>query len=244
MVWRVRHFDEIDSTNTWVASRALAGETEGLVAVADYQTRGRGRHERTWEAPARSALLCSVLLRPNIDLDDLQLGVAAVSLAIRAALVRLAGVRPDLKWPNDLLVGEAKIAGVLAEVVATDDGPALIVGFGVNLTDHPAGATSVAAAAGVTIFPPALLDIALEEIEPRRAQLDLAEGRVALREEYERALVTLGRRVRVELTGEAHEGEVTGVDAAGRLIVNVDGDHRVFAAGDVVHLRTPAAGVT
>jgi BirA family biotin operon repressor/biotin-[acetyl-CoA-carboxylase] ligase len=243
MVWRVRHFDEIDSTNTWVASQALEGEPEGLVAVADYQTRGRGRRERTWEAAPRSALLCSVLLRPRLDLDDLQLGVAAVSLALRAAMVRLCGVRPDLKWPNDLMVGEAKVGGVLAEVVATTEGPALVVGFGVNLTDHPEGATNVRAEAGVTITVPAMMDTVLEELEPRRAQLDVAEGRASLRAEYERALATLGRRVRVELAFETHEGEARGVDAAGRLVVDVDGSERTFAAGDVVHLRSPDDGV-
>ncbi len=237
IIWRVRHFDEVNSTNTWVASQALEGAPEGLVAVAEHQTHGRGRLGRVWEARPGSALLCSLLLRPRIDLDDLQLGVAGVSLALRAALVRLCGVRPDLKWPNDLLVGEAKVAGVLAEVVATDDGAALVVGVGVNLSDHPEGATSVSREAGVTITAPALLDILLEEVEPRRTQLDDAEGRAALRAEYERALVTLGRRVRVETPSGVHVGDARGIDAAGRLLVEVDGSHVVFAAGDVVHVR-------
>lgn len=243
MIWRVQHFDEIDSTNTWVASQALEGAPEGLVCVADFQTRGRGRRDRSWESTPRSALLCSVLLRPQVDLDDLQLGVAAVSLALRAALVRLSGVRPDLKWPNDLLVGDSKVAGVLAEVLATDTGPALVVGFGVNLTEHPAGATSVADVAGVTITAPALLDILLEELEARCDQLRDSGGRSALRAEYERALVTVGRRVRVELASEVHEGEARGVDEAGRLVVDVDGIERTFAAGDVVHVRTANDGV-
>lgn len=237
MVWRVHHFDEIESTNTWVASQALEGAPEGLVAVADFQSRGRGRRDRPWEAAPRTSLLCSVLLRPRVDLDDLQLGVAAVSLALRSALVRLCGVRPDLKWPNDLLVGERKVGGVLSEVIATDDGTALVVGFGVNLTDAPPGATSVAAEAGVTLSAPALLDIVLEEIEPRRAQLEVREGRESLREEYQRALVTLGRRVRVETAEEVHEGEARGVDARGRLVVEVAGTERTFSVGDVVHVR-------
>jgi len=238
LIWRVEHFDEIDSTNSWVVSRALEGAPEGLVAVADFQTKGKGRRDRTWEAPARSALLCSVLLRPSVDLDEMQWGVAAVSLAVRAALVRLCGVRPDLKWPNDLLVRGVKVAGVLAEMMATESGPALVVGFGVNLTSHPEGATSVADAAGVTITAPALLDIVLEELEPRRAQMEGADGRALLRAEYERALVTVGRRVRVEMAGSVHEGEARGVDEAGRLVVTVDGVERTFSAGDVVHLRS------
>ncbi|HEV2427173.1 MAG TPA: biotin--[acetyl-CoA-carboxylase] ligase, partial [Acidimicrobiales bacterium] len=122
VVWRVHHFDDIDSTNTWVAEAAVRGEREGLVALADHQVAGRGRHGRTWEAAPRTALLCSLLLRPAIDLDDVQLVVAAVSLSLRDALVRLAGVRPDLKWPNDLVVDDVKLGGVLAEAVPTDGG--------------------------------------------------------------------------------------------------------------------------
>src|SRR5487761_2245170 len=149
MEWRIEHFDEIDSTNTWVGAQALEGAAEGLVALADFQSRGRGRRDRRWEAPAGSALLCSVLLRPAVDLDDVQLGVAVMALALRAALERAAGLHADLKWPNDLLVGNAKVAGLLSEVVATDEGVALVVGLGVNLTSHPV--TSSTSVRGATL---------------------------------------------------------------------------------------------
>lgn len=237
VVWRVHHFDDIDSTNTWVADAAVRGEREGLVALADHQIAGRGRHGRTWESPARTALLCSLLLRPSIDLDDLQLVVAAVSLSVRDALVRLSGVRPDLKWPNDLVVGDAKLGGVLAEAVPTDDGLAVVVGVGVNLAWCPPGAASVSGLSGVTLVARGLLDIVLEGLDARLELLDAAPGRASLREEYERALATVGRRVRVELAGEAHEGEARGVDHVGRLVVEVGGATRTFSAGDVVHLR-------
>src|SRR5487761_2613581 len=129
MEWRIEHFDEIDSTNTGVGAQALEGAAEGLVALADFQSRGRGRRDRRWEAPAGSALLCSVLLRPAVDLDDVQLGVAVMALALRAALERAAGLHADLKWPNDLLVGN-----------------------GVSLTSHAlTTSTSVRDASGVTL---------------------------------------------------------------------------------------------
>jgi BirA family transcriptional regulator, biotin operon repressor / biotin---[acetyl-CoA-carboxylase] ligase len=240
IVWRIEHFAEIDSTNTWTEQKAVDGASEGLVCVADFQTKGRGRLERTWESPADASLLCSILLRPDIDPDQLQLVVAAVALAARAALVRLSGVRPGLKWPNDLIVGNAKIAGLLAEIVSVDERLAVVVGIGVNLThEGPSGAasTSVRELSGMTITAPALLDILLDELAPRREQLDSAQGRDSLRTEYERALLTIGQVVRVERSDDSVTGVATSVDATGRLVVLVDGVEMSFAVGDVVHVR-------
>ena len=242
IIWRIEHFDEIDSTNTWLAQRALEGAPEGLVAVADFQSAGRGRLDRRWESPPGASLLCSILLRPDVAPDQLQLVVACVALAARAALVRLSGVRPALKWPNDLIVGDAKIAGLLAEIVAVDERLAVVVGIGVNLThEGPANvvSTSVRAESGVTITPPALLDILLDELEARRASLDSSDGQATLRDEYQRALVTLGRLVRVERTNDVLVGLATSVDEFGQLIVVVNGEEVAVTVGDVVHVRVP-----
>lgn len=240
MVWRVEHFDEIDSTNSYVASQAKTAVGESLVAFADYQRSGRGRLDRQWSSPPRASLLCSILLRPQLEADCLQLVVAAVALATRAALVRLSGVRPQLKWPNDLVVGENKLAGLLAELVGTESDLAVVVGLGVNLTyPGPEGvkSTSVLLESGLTIAPRALLDLVLEELETRCAQLDSDGGRRSLRAEYERALATIGQTVRVEqLTGTV-VGRALGVDAAGQLLVEVDGVIQTLGVGDVVHLR-------
>ena len=240
MIWRIEHFTEIDSTNTWVGARARDGAEEGLVAVADFQRAGRGRMDRTWEAPSSSSLLCSILVRPVLHTDELQLVVAAVALAARAAIVRLSAVRPSLKWPNDLIVGDAKLAGVLAEIVTSDAALGVVVGLGVNLTfDGPenVNATSVRAQSGVTLTPSALLDIVLEELEPRRARLDTPEGRETLRDEYRRALVTIGQHVRIERRSDVLVGVAVGVDASGQLLIDVDGVETVLSAGDVIHLR-------
>jgi BirA family biotin operon repressor/biotin-[acetyl-CoA-carboxylase] ligase len=239
IIWRVEHFDEIDSTNTYVKEHADA-EPEGLVVLADFQRAGRGRLDRAWSSPPRASLLCSVLLRPDLEAEQLQLVVAAVALATRAALERLSGLRAELKWPNDLVVGPKKLAGVLAELVSPSSGVAVVVGFGVNLTyEGPEGvaATSVRSETGLTIAPRALLDIVLEELEPRRAALDSDEGRSELRANYERALVTLGSIVRVEQHGGELVGAAVGLDHRGQLLVDVEGDVRVIEVGDVVHLR-------
>jgi BirA family biotin operon repressor/biotin-[acetyl-CoA-carboxylase] ligase len=237
-VWRVEHFDEIDSTNTYVKDRA--DEPEGLVALADFQTAGRGRMDRSWLSPPRSSLLCSILLTPGLESDQLQLVVALVALSARSALERLSGLRAALKWPNDLVVDGDKLAGLLAEIVSHGNELRVVVGIGVNLTyDGPedVAATSVLAQTGLTIAPRALLDILLEEIDVRRALLNDVDGRLALREEYVIALATLGQHVRVEQSDETVQGIAVGVDEEGRLRVDVDGVVRTFSVGDVVHVR-------
>jgi BirA family biotin operon repressor/biotin-[acetyl-CoA-carboxylase] ligase len=181
-----------------------------------------------------------MLLRPTLQADQLQLVVAVVALAARTALERLCGLRPQLKWPNDLVVGENKLAGLLAEVVATTNGFAVVVGLGLNLTyAGPEGvtATSVLREAGVTIAPRTLLDILLEEIDARRAQLDSKDGRATLRDEYTRSLATIGQYVRVEQLSGTLSGFARGVDDAGQLQVEIEGEIRTFGVGDVVHVR-------
>jgi BirA family biotin operon repressor/biotin-[acetyl-CoA-carboxylase] ligase len=246
MIWRVEHVAEIDSTNRWLAQQAREGADEGLVVFADFQSAGRGRLDRAWRATARSSLLCSLLLRPALDVDSLQLVVAAVALATRAALVRLSGLRPQLKWPNDLVVGDAKLAGLLADVVAVGEGLAVVVGLGLSLTDHPGDlpATDVRALTGVTISARGLLDILFEELEPRYARLESEEGRETLREEYRGSLVTIGQRVRIERSEDAVVGDAKDVDACGRLVVDVEGTEMVFSTGDVVRVRTQLGAST
>jgi BirA family biotin operon repressor/biotin-[acetyl-CoA-carboxylase] ligase len=240
-VWRVEHFNEIDSTNTYVKEHS--DESEGLVALADFQTSGRGRMDRRWEAPARSSLLCSILFRPTLGATQLQLVVALVALSARSALERLSGLRVALKWPNDLVVGGDKLAGLLAEIIASDSGLVVVVGIGVNLTyggPEDVASTSVLAQTGLTIVPRALLDILLEEIDSRRVLLDDERGRAALRDEYVKALATIGQQVRIEQSDHVVGGLATGVDDEGRLLVEVDGDVQAFAVGDVVHVRAQA----
>ncbi len=244
LIWRVEHLREVDSTNTYLLARADDDVDEGLVVYSDFQSAGRGRRDRVWSSPPRTSLLCSILLRPAVEAVDLQLVVVATALSVRAALVRLCGVRPDLKWPNDLIAGGKKLAGVLAELVTAPRRSAVVVGLGVNLTAHPMAvdATSVLAESGLTVAPRALLDLVLEELEGRRPLIDDAAGREELRTQYRTALATIGRRVRVEGIHDVAVGNARGVDDLGRLLVEVEGDVRAFAVGDVIHLRSEGEG--
>ena len=229
----MRRLAEIDSTNRYVLDQARSGAAEGLVAVADHQRAGRGRLGRAWVAPAGSSLLVSVLFRPRIGADRLHLVTAAVALAACDACEAEVGFRPALKWPNDLMAGEAKLAGVLAEAEL----PAVVVGMGLNVNwqEPPAGlagrAVSLSQVAGHPVDSEALLDHFLRFLARRSSNWS------EVGPEYRRRCATVGRLVRVELSGETATGTAVDVDDDGRLVVDVDGRRWRCASGDVVHVR-------
>ena len=203
--------------------------------MADHQTAGRGRLGRTWTAPPGSALLVSVLLRPGLPADRLHLTTAAVAMAAADALEQVAGFRPAMKWPNDLLVDDRKLAGVLAEA----EGDAVVVGIGVNLNrpaDLPAELAAIAAYAGEVCGRRVERDDVLAALLDRLSDLLGDWGQVADR--YARQCATVGRTVRVQMIGETFTGTAVGVTPEGHLVVEPEGGgRRVVAAGDVVHLR-------
>ena len=229
--WRVRWVDEVDSTNRVLMEEARAGAAYGEVLVADHQTAGRGRLGRTWTAPAGANLLVSVLLRPpeSMSVDQAYRLTMAAGLAAAAACEAVAGVRPGLKWPNDLEVDDRKLAGLLAEsVVAGRTLEAVVVGMGLNVAWAPEGAACL----GPDVDRGRVLDAFLAAFGSELADLDGVAGR------YRGRCSTLGRQVRVELPDGSVEGVAAAVGPDGRLEVDVDGRRRTFTVGDVVHLRS------
>jgi BirA family transcriptional regulator, biotin operon repressor / biotin---[acetyl-CoA-carboxylase] ligase len=230
----VRWFESLDSTNRYLLDEARHGALEGLVAVADYQTAGRGRRDRGWVAPPGASLLVSVLLRPSLAPERTPLVAMACGVAMAEAVARVAGFTPGLKWPNDLVVNDRKLAGILAEA----DGDAVVVGAGVNVEwrDFPPELAETATAcnveAGHSVDRHDLLDAFLTELDRRCADLD------GVVEEYQARLATLGRRVRVERPEGDLVGRAVGVGDAGELRVEDDrGAVTEVHVGDVVHLR-------
>jgi BirA family biotin operon repressor/biotin-[acetyl-CoA-carboxylase] ligase len=235
----VRWVDETDSTNSRLLDEARAGAPEGVVLVADHQTAGRGRLGRRWEAPPGSSLLVSVLLRPTVAVEHAHLVTMAAGLAASDACEAVAGLRPGLKWPNDLVVDDAKLAGLLAESVVDGDAlRALVVGMGLNVTAAPAeAATSLADATGATVDRRPLLDAWLQRLD---ARLDALDEVLA---DYRPRCATLGRDLRVERpTGPALEGTAVDVTDAGHLVVDAGGERVAVAVGDVVHVRPSRGG--
>jgi BirA family transcriptional regulator, biotin operon repressor / biotin---[acetyl-CoA-carboxylase] ligase len=262
-IWReIRVVDETGSTNADVAGLARSGAPAGFVLVAEHQSAARGRLDRTWVAPARSGLTFSVLLRPaDVTpgvMPDLRAGLPphsstgvplaawslvplVVGVGVASALRRHAGVEVDLKWPNDLMIGDRKLAGILAERI--DD--AVVVGVGLNVTlreaELPVPTAISLALAGATctdrdtLLRAVLRGIGDEFLSWRRVEGD---GERSVLPRYRELCTTLGRDVRVDVGGDTTvEGRAVGIGADGSLVVETSIGRRSLSAGDVVHVR-------
>ncbi len=227
----VRLLSRTGSTNQVVGAEAAAGAPEGLVVSADFQSAGRGRMDRTWEARPGDGLLVSVLLRPDgLPPQRRAVVASAVALAARDACRDEAGVEPDIKWPNDLLApGGAKLAGILA----IDAGGAVVVGLGMNVHGAPPGAAALDDLAGRRVDRGRLLVRWLRLLDVLAGDWDGVAAR------YRGECATVGRRVSVELAaGRIVTGLVEGIDDVGRLVLRADdGSVQALAVGDVTHLR-------
>ena len=220
--WHVSVVAEAGSTNADLLSAAGEGAPDRSVLMARHQTAGRGRLDRRWDAPPGANLLVSLLFR-DIPASPQEL-TQRVGLAAVAACELIAGVCPVLKWPNDLLLNDMKLAGILAQAKLGEQ-PAVVVGIGLNVGWAPEGAARLGGAADPMDVLAALLR-AYDELP-----LDVTEM-------YRSNLGTLGRSVRVELTDGVVEGRATDVEPDGRLVVLDDcGITHRFAVGDIVHLR-------
>jgi len=248
-VWReLTVVEATGSTNADLRAAAADGAPTGTVLVAEEQLAGRGRLGRTWQAPARASVAVSVLLRPPATEGWGWLPLVA-GVAVAEAVTRLTGLSVGVKWPNDVLLPEGKVAGILVERVPTATGPALVAGVGVNVTQSvdelpptPAGShpsTSLLLAGASAVDRTELTGVILDRLaEGYRSWLG---DRPGLRRRCLEWSSTVGTPVRAHLPGGAvHEGLATTLDDEGRLVVvTVDGPVAV-GAGDIVHLRGAA----
>ena len=228
--------DETDSTNAEAARLAEAGAPEWTVVATGHQTAGRGRLGRSWEDVPGRSLLFSVLLRPRVPPEDAPLFtlLAAVEMIAASGLPSMGS-----KWPNDLVVGDRKCGGILAEARARAGAiEHLVLGIGVNVEDHPAPeaveATSLAAEGGQADAG-ALLARFLGAFRAAVSDSAFPDG---VADRYSRVCTTVGRRVRATASsGRVVEGVATGLDGRAGLIVDVGGGMATLSFGEVVHLR-------
>lgn len=248
----LHHHEVLESTNTEAFTLAQEGALHGEVVVAEAQTHGRGRRGRSWSSPAGTNLYCSVVLRPDVPPSR----AAEVTLLAAVALaetLREAGAEASIKWPNDVLIGGKKVAGILTELSAdVERVHFLVLGIGVNLN------------AAREDFPPEVAEVATSLMEARRHRVPRAlftaalwarleewlerwseEGFGPVREAWRRLSSTLGQHVVVKSEGRELVGVAEDIDASGALVVVADGRRERVLAGDVELLRptgSPGAG--
>ena len=237
-----REIQEVDSTNSYLKREALKGAPHGTVAVANCQTAGRGRMARRFQSPPDQGVYLSVLLRPQLMPQQLMGATGMAAVAVCGAVERAAGVRPGIKWTNDLILGGRKLGGILTELSLegeTGRPEYLIIGVGLNVRQRAED------------FPPEVADIATslaaQGHEVSRAALaaaligafgrlsrDLGGDITPWVEAYRRDCVTLGREVRLLWSEDQERGLALDVDGQFGLVVRrADGTETTVRTGEV-----------
>lgn len=238
------HRIEAGSTNSLAMELAQQGAADGTAVIAETQTAGKGRRGRNWVSPLGNIYL-SVVLRPAVPVYKAPLITLMGAVAVASAIRKHLGVQAAIKWPNDILVSGKKVSGLLTEMSAEPDRIRhIVLGIGVNVNmdirslppDVRSRSTTLAATAGKAVDRTGFLKVLLAELDHwyRRFLRKEADVLAAWRELNE----TLGKRVAVSGAGELLEGRAMGVDADGRLILELDdGSVRQVAAGDVTIVK-------
>ena len=247
---RIVYFQGLSSTMDEAARRAREGAEEGLVILAEQQTAGRGRFQRAWVSQPGN-LYFSILLRPS--LEGLQYVSIISPLAVVRAIKKTAGLKPTIKWPNDVRIGGKKVCGILVEnALMANSVEHAIVGIGVNVALDPSGieelagiATSLNQEAGRPIDREVLLRELLQEMDGlyrllspgHGSSLSTAaaeDGLETVRSEWRSLLETLGNQVEIRWQDEVYRGYAEDVDNAGNLLLRLgDGTLATLPAGEV-----------
>jgi BirA family biotin operon repressor/biotin-[acetyl-CoA-carboxylase] ligase len=235
------HFaKETDSTNLWIKKLAKEGAAHGTLAVAEFQSAGRGRFDRKWTAPSGSSVTMTILLRPDFAPRYASMLTLVMGLSV-AQMTEKLGLSAGIKWPNDVVLSKKKICGILTEMGIRGDGIDYVeigVGINVNLTEFPEEmadkATSLCLEAGRNFDRNQIIACVLEFFEQNYERFTETCDLSQLKEEYERLLVNQGQPVRVLDLNHPYEGICLGVNSKGELLVKkADGNVCQVSAGEV-----------
>ncbi|MGI8838738.1 MAG: biotin--[acetyl-CoA-carboxylase] ligase [Pyrinomonadaceae bacterium] len=241
----ILRFDSLPSTNLEALKRAREGAAEGLCVVAGEQTAGRGRRKRRWVSPRGAGLYFSIVLRPQLEQSMWPLLTLMTAIAVHDALLAECQLETDIKWPNDILINEKKLCGILAETVDTASGRAVVVGIGINLTQSAFPpeletiAMSVEAATGAKPELEGVLKTLVGTLVKNYNVLNKANGSSEIiRSWCTRSSYCQGRLVRVTDGNETFVGTTRGLERDGALRVETDnGEIKVLRAGEVSSVR-------
>ena len=237
----VYHYQSLDSTQSLVWKLGLEGQEEGFVVFAETQKKGKGRMQRKWISPSGGIYL-SLLLRPKfLSLDEVSQISLVISLACVRAIKQATGIECQVKWPNDIVLAEKKIGGILCEINAeTDRIHFLVVGIGINInsTNLPSEATSLLLNAKLKFSRLDIAKMILREIESCYLKAQ-SYGFRTLLEEWSRLCFLWGRRLRVKILERTIEGEAQGIDERGYLLLRDNNGLVVkVSAGDIVKVNS------
>ncbi|MCR5212805.1 MAG: biotin--[acetyl-CoA-carboxylase] ligase [Eubacterium sp.] len=232
------YYESLDSTNERIKERARNGAEEGLVISADRQTAGRGRIGRKWQSPQGECVATSMLIYQNdIPLDSIPSITVLCGLAVRSALSQLYGMECLIKWPNDIILNGKKICGILVEYETLSNGLSfLVVGIGVNVHQK---SFSDDLADKATSIDMELLDTTIRPVHRREIveviwtsfmtyykEFILYNNLSIFKEEYEKHLVNIGNRVRIERAEASYDAIARGISDSGGLIIYVNGEEQ------------------
>ena len=232
--------EKVDSTNSWIKRLSKEGAEHGTLAVAEFQSAGRGRFDRKWEAPEGSSVMMTILLRPEFEPQYASMLTLVMGLAVAQAVDEL-GFKVSIKWPNDVVLSRKKICGILTEMGTngTKIGYVLIgVGINVNLWEFPEEmqdkATSLAMESGQEYDRNQIIGLVMKHFEEDYERFIQTCDFENLLEEYHRILANLNQPVRVLNGADSFEGVSRGIDTKGELLVEkADGTVTKISAGEV-----------
>ena len=239
---KILYFDSLSSTMDMAAQLGMNGASEGTVILAEAQTKGRGRLGRAWFSPKRKGLYLSLILRPVILPTQASILTLLSAVSICEALKQTTGLVPQIKWPNDILINNKKLGGILTQIIAeTDKINFVIIGIGINVNNDKKslilGATSLREQKKERVNCTILLQEILRKLEANYLSL-IKSGSNSIIDKWRQHNITLGRRVKVYCQNREIEGEAIDIDADGGLLVRKDsGLTEKVISGDVVHCR-------
>ncbi len=229
-------YEVLDSTNT--TAKENYHYPEGTVIVAKRQLKGRGRRDRKWHSDDDGALYFSVILKPQIEPENLSQITLIAGLTVAKIIEEISGVEAGIKWPNDILINSKKAVGILTELYVKDNEKCVILGIGINVENEQfpeeilETATSISLESGKKIQKEDILKCFLEEFE-KDYKIFLQNGFSVFKDEYEKRCITLKKEVQVFVPAEEYTAYAKGITDSGELIVEKDGKEINVYSGEV-----------
>lgn len=237
---KIQYFEALSSTMDVAMELGMKGAAEGTLVLAECQTKGRGRLGRSWSSPKHKGIYLSLILKPKMLPERVSIVTLLGAISVCEAIKEVTGIEAQIKWPNDILIGNKKLGGILTELIASmDEVKFVVIGVGLNVNNDKKtlinGAVSLKQKTQDNINRILLLQDLLGKIEANYL-LFKERGPQPIIEKWRQHNITLGKRIKVYCQREHIEGVAVDIDADGGLLVRKDsGVVEKVMAGDIVH---------